>query len=439
MFSIVNIARVTLAKLLTFLYTVLSVFGSGIVIDPSLPEAPDDFQPVVRFAVCSDIHLDGDPQQNEAIRFAQLFQKSYAYASSCEYDKLDAVIVCGDMTNNGLPEQYKVFKDVINANIKDETQLLVTMGNHEFIAYRDNDASVGTRVFEEQMERNDDNSYVINGYHFIVCSYAEDGKTFTKKASWLDSEIRAAKKDTGDKPIFVFQHPAPFATCYGSLSWGDVTIPTVLCKYPQVVDFSGHSHYPVNDPRSIWQSNFTALGCGTLSYFETDLDGISGNFPYNTHEAAQFYIVEADAAGNVKIMPYDLITDTFFDNEYYLSGLAKRQYAYTYLRMKTIDKAPVFSDDTVVKTTVNDNGETVLTFTGADDKFVAESYKISVTKNALKVFDDNFSGKYMYLNEEDIYDVNLGVLGKGTYKVSIVAMNAYAELSAPLNYTFTVE
>lgn len=439
MFSIMNVLKVTLAKLISFLYSLLSVFGAGVALNPELPSSPDDFEPVVRFAVCSDIHLDGNPDQAEAQRFADLFKISYDYAATQNYDKLDAVCVAGDMTNHGLPEEYAVFKQVINDNIREETQLMVCMGNHEFIAYRDEDASEGTRVFEEQMQINDDNSYVVNGYHFILCSYDEDGHSFDSKRAWLNNEIKAAVKDTGDKPVFVFQHPAPFATVYGSVNWGDITVPMVLSKYHQVVDFSGHSHYPVNDPRSIWQGGYTSLGCGTLSYFETELDGIAGNFPYNTEMAAQFYIVEADADGNVRIKAYDLITDQWFDLDYYLTDLAERNYEYSYLRLKMIDKAPVFPENTEVTTLINDNGETILHFTGADDRFVTESYKISVTRNGLKVFDDNFSAKYMYLFEEDSYDVNLGMLKSGKYKVQIVAMNAFAELSAPYLYSFNVD
>ncbi len=144
--------------------------------------------------------------------------------------------------------------------------------------------------------------------------------------------------------------------------------------------------------------------------------------------------------GNVRIRLYDLITDQFFDSEYYLTDLAGRNYEYSYLKMKLRDKAPVFPADTVVSTSVNENGETILTFTGAKDRYVVESYKVSVTRAGVPFAADNFSGKYMYLFEEDKYDVNLGKLESGkTYKAKIVAMNAYAETSAPFTYTFTAE
>lgn len=432
-----NILHVMLAKLMAFLYTFLSFFGAGILFKADLPKAPGDFTPVLRFAVCSDVHLNGDPEAAEAQRLAKLINFMYDYSESQAYKGFDALCVAGDFADQGRPEQYDLFNKITSENLREGTQLLTCMGNHEFINYRDHDASLGARMYEEK--RGELNTSVkINGYHFILCSYAEDGKTFTSRLSWLEKEIKAAVKDTGDKPVFVFQHPAPFGTVYGSVNWGDASVPAVFLKYPQLIDFSGHSHYPVNDPRSIWQGGYTAFGCGTLSYYETELDAIAGNFPYDYHEAAQFYIVEADAAGNVRVMPYDLITDSFFDNEYYLTDLANRNFEYSYLKMKLRDKAPVFPENTGISVAADENGDYILTFTGAEDTFIVESYKVSVTKNGRKVAEDNFSAKYMYLFEDDVYTVDLGKLEAGKkYNVSVTAMNAFAELSSPLTYSFT--
>ena len=65
---------------------------------------------------------------------------------------------------------------------------------------------------------------------------------------------------------------------YGSTTcWGVKELTDILEKYPQVVDFAGHSHFPMNDPRSIWQGDYTALNTGTLSYYEMDLAGAKGD------------------------------------------------------------------------------------------------------------------------------------------------------------------
>ncbi len=81
-----------------------------------------------------------------------------------------------------------------------------------------------------------------------------------------------------------------------------------------------------------------------------------------------------------------------------------------------------------------------MTFDGAKDTFVTESYKLTVSQGAKKVFEDNFSGHYMYLFEDDKYEVNLGKLESGkTYKVVLYALNAFAKTSKPVNFSFTAQ
>ncbi len=437
MFSFINSGRIALAKFFSAYYSVISLFTAGINTSKELPKTPDDFNPVVRFAVCSDVHLNGDENQEEAKRLRKLIDFMYGYSEKSSYKNFDALVVVGDFTADGSENQYDCFNRIINEKLKNNTKLLTCTGNHEYIKYRDVDASVGTKVFEKKMGHKDDTHVVINGYHFILCSYSEDGYTFNSKLPWLDKVISSAEHNSQNKPIFVFQHPAPFSTVYGSIHWGDISVPKVLNKYNNVIDFSGHSHYPINDPRSIWQGKYTALGCGTLSYFETELDFFAGNNPYQYTKAAEFYIVEADENGNVSVKPYDLITNSFFDNQYYFEDLHNNNFQYTFNKLKRLDKPPKFENPDV-HTYINEKGETLLCFNGAKDLFVTESYKLSVYKNFKTVFSDNFSGKYMYIFEKDYYEVNLGILPKGKYTVRIQALNAYAKVSETLKYTFTV-
>lgn len=443
MFSLMNTARTVLSKLVSLIYSGICLLLTGPTVPRDMPKTPEDFTPVLRFMVCSDIHINDEiTDQKEPDRFVKAVETAYAYAKAQKYSSLDAVCVAGDFTDQGKREQYEIFISCAEKALNDSTRLLICSGNHEYIEYREDPeqgAEVGALVYEEMLGRSEDEHNIINGYHFISVSYDSNGDTFKGKKKWLDNEIKKAVSDTGDKPIFVFQHPAPFGTVYGSIHWGDLTISEVLSKYPQVIDFSGHSHYPINDPRSIWQGTFTALGCGTLSYFETEIDYIAGNYPYESENAAQFYIVEADAQGNVRVLGYDLITDGFFGNEYYLTGLAQRNYDYTFNKMKARDSIPVFEEGASVGTYKNDEGNTILTFDGAKSSFIVESYKISVCEyGLLKAAEANISGKYMYLYMDDAYSVDLGKLKSGhTYTVEIVALNAYSQTSAPLKYTFT--
>lgn len=458
MISVKNLARTALAIMGSAFFALLSLFSVGPG-KQELPVTPDDFTPVTRFVVCSDVHFKNDnalEEKGEAAgeeyekylkevvippqRLTSAINSAYDYAENYDgYKGLDAFAVVGDFTNRGKPEQYEAFVSVMNDNIREGTQSIICSGNHEYYDYRDNDRTEGSRVFEKYIGALN-NHYVINGYHFISVSYDEKVETYIKSGAWLKKELDKAVADTGDKPIFVFQHPAPFFTIYGGVKWGDPMIAAILKDYPQVVDFSGHSHYPINDPRSIWQGEFTALGDGTLAYFETELDTIAGNYPGDETQAAQYYIVEGDKDGNIRIRAYDLITNQFFDLEYYLTGLAQKNYPYSFYNLKKHDEAPVFENGGNLAASLNENGETVLTFDGAKDVFVTESYKLTVSCGAKKVFEDNFSGNYMYLFEDDKYEVNLGKLESGKkYNVVLYALNAFAETSKPVKFSFTAQ
>ncbi len=101
------------------------------------------------------------------------------------------------------------------------------------------------------------------------------------------------------------QHMAISNTVVGSENWGVANLTDTLSKYPQVIDFSGHSHFPMKDPRSIYQGAFTALGDGTMFYYELGINGLqaTGFYPIdefgdysrsaaNSISGAEFYIVE---------------------------------------------------------------------------------------------------------------------------------------------------
>ena len=321
MFSFMNCIGQLLSGFLTIVFTALFSLSSLLGgINQDLPKTPEDFAPILRFVVCSDVHLDCTNDQNRETKFEALFTDTYKYAAKSSYKKLDAVIVAGDFANSGLDEEYIRFNELVDKNIKPETQLLTCMGNHEFINYRDYDATIAYERYKALINENVDTHIVINGYHFIGVSYDNNGKTFKGKTEWLDAQLKKASKDTPDKPIFVYQHPHPTATVYGSINWSDVDIRSVLTKYPQVIDFSGHSHYTSTDPRSVWQGSFTAIGTGStralmsnLNYFGHDKDAPG--------DSGTCWIVEVDADGNTRLQLWDLANHKFFEkNDFFLSN-----------------------------------------------------------------------------------------------------------------------
>lgn len=402
-------------------------------------KTPEDFEPVLRFVACSDIHLNGEKNQENAIKFANMFKDAYNYAENSDYNKLDAVIVAGDFTGGGAEKEYQMYNKIVEENIKDETQLLTILGNHEFIDYRDVDASVGYDVFKKYVNEDVDTDVVINGYHFIGVSYDDDGKSFTGKMKWLDERLCNATKEDPDKPIFVYQHPHPIFTVYGSVNWGDITLRAVLSKYPQVVDFSGHSHYSPSDPRSVWQGEFTAIGCGSLAAFMGNLNYIEGDQDA-PGKSGGAWIVEVDKYGNVSMKLYDVENRMFFENiDYYFTDLSdSTKRTYNWHKQESLDTAPVFPENAVITNSVNTDGETVITFPEAKGYYDAEDYKITVKNNANDVvFEKTVISEYVRATDDDV-QVNLGVLDAGEYTVKVISYSPYAKKGETLKNTITV-
>ncbi len=402
-------------------------------------KTPDDFEPVLRFVACSDIHLDGEENQENAIKFANLFKDVYKYAENSEYKKVDAVIVAGDFTGGGAEKEYQMFNKIVEENMKAETQLLTILGNHEFIDYRDVDASVGYDVYKKFINENVDTDVVINGYHFIGVSYDDDGESFTGKMKWLDERLSNATKEDPEKPIFVYQHPHPFLTVYGSVNWGDISMRAVLSNYPQVVDFSGHSHYAPSDPRSVWQGEFTAIGCGSLAAFMGNLNYIEGDKDA-PGKSGGAWVVEVDKDGNVSMKLYDVENRMFFDEiDYYFTDLSDpTKRTYNWNKQESLDTAPEFPENSVVTSNINDNGETMISFPEAKGYYYAENYKITVTyENGDVVYEKTVISEYVRATSDDV-KVNLGVLESGVYTVKVVSYSPYAKKGETLKNNITV-
>ncbi len=393
----------------------------------SFPQLPQNFKPVIRFAVCSDIHISGEENDRGAENLANMLDDMNALNEN-GYDGIDALIVAGDMTGRGLDKQYEKFVSVIREHKKDKTELLICLGNHEFIEYRDYDPKIGYEKYKKYISENVDTHNVINGYHFIGISYSDDAKTFKGKERFMHAEITKAENEAPKKPVFVFQHPAPAATIYGSVIWGDKTIKKVLKKHRNVIDFSGHSHYVPSDPRTCCQARFTALGTGSLK-------GLLGNPGYtqpdseSAFESAACLVAEADNSGNVRIRCYDAVSRRFFsDCERYLPDVTvKNNMIYRWNNMRKADTKPQFEADTA-ELIKNNDGTMSLVFDGAKGYFYAESYGIIIKNSDGKtVFDKTVVSEYTRAERLKM-NVNVGKLESGAYRVIITPRSPFAKL-----------
>ncbi len=412
--------------------------------------AADDFTPVLRFAVASDVHISvGDDARNP--RLGQLFDTAYAYAdASSTYKGLDAVVLVGDITDSGRQEEYDILNEIINSHIREGTRLIPVMGNHDL-------GNTGTEGYLANLGDTLDLHEVINGFHFIGLSPQPTDTWHTpSQILWMAKELRKAEKDDPNKPIFTFQHGHIWKTVYVSRSWYtqmSAPLHAVYSLYPQVVNFSGHSHGPVNNPLEVWQSRYTLFGTGTLKYFEMERDISDNTVPAGSENAAQYLIVEVDANNYVRVMPYNLLTNDFFktptrmDNSEtrLIFGVniprGRKDFAYTAARKKTA-KEPWFPADAAIRLKEQTADTVTLEFDQADDYECVYGYRIEVADvNSPRkaVLTKEIYSEYYFEPMSDTLTVTLEGLAPGNYTVRVIPLNVWLmegePISVPLSLT----
>ncbi len=360
-------------------------------LEKKLAEAVEqDFVPVFRFAITSDVHVKANDRTN-ADRLAKLFQTAYRYSEGhATYKSLDAVLLAGDNCESGADAEYAELNRVVKENMREGTQFVPIMGNHEF--------SVGGHDgYERNMETPLDVHVVVKGFHIIGLSPdPKDTWQTLKQANWMYGELKKAEADDPDKPIFTMQHGHIWRTVYVSRSWHTqafTSLHSVYSQFPQVVNFSGHSHGPINNPISIWQNSYTQVGTGTLNYFEMERDITKKTIPEGANRAAQYTIVEVDAQNRVRLLPYNILTDDFMKTPSTTDDPDKQlirqidkpsdpsTYVYTSARKKTATK-PWFDKDAAVAVTNVGADSVTIVFDSAEDNECVYGYSVKVAEAA---------------------------------------------------------
>ncbi len=411
------------------------------------------FHPALRFAVASDVHFDDSGSEVQEGRLEKMFDIAYNYASSQEYAALDGAFFVGDFTNRGTEISMQKFFDALTSHAKEETITHAPLGNHEYGA--------GEMTHERYLRisgyENIHEHKIIGGYHFLFLSPDRNsGMTFSEDArKWLEENLQIAADDdeSGSRPIFVFQHEHIRGTVYGSEDWGVDDLTDILEKYPQVIDFSGHSHYPMNDPRTIWQGTFTALGTSTLSYYEMGIAGMQrsgifhtdyeGGYANHAHlfDAAQFYIVEVDENNAVKIIGYDITAGKFMDDVVYCLRSVKsiEDFRYTDER-KTSSQVPYFEKNTAICAEEILPTSAKIRFGQAVCKDDVQNYIVNLYKDGEFISSQRrLACTFMDPAPEEL-TVTFDSLTPGeTYNVEIIAVSSWEKLSEPVTFEFTTE
>jgi len=442
----------------------------------------DENNVVITFGAISDIHLES--KGNDA-KFKQALSTLKAFASK-RGSKLDSVVIVGDICQT--KAEISLFKTAFEGAGLD-SKLFFTLGNHDQEAYSyyggvslslaDFKSVLGDSYFsaddnlttgDRHMAITDENG---KSHHFLIIqpnSYGNstDGDKITFHASsitWLDAKLAEITAADPNAYVYLFTHAMIADTCYGSdldlngpltnkgngSYWYTSDLTSTLEKYPQVVTFSGHLHFPINDERSIMQDKFTSIGTGSVAYLamEEGYRNASGTRPNGNTEVSAGHVVEIDAKGNIRITRLDLATGENFGDPWVLDAPdAEKTHLKKYSAdRKNTNQAPSMEGVTPVVSCVNANGTIVASLTfgaGTDDSFI-HHYKIQVTNaksGAVMLNGKWLSDFYLVANPENrakSFTISIGrLLANKTYKVEITAVDSWGAESEPLVSTFTV-
>ncbi|MFC3885490.1 metallophosphoesterase family protein [Bacillus songklensis] len=410
--------------------TGLSVSAASSSSSPSAIN-PKGVKPNLIFPVISDVHIKSDSNKTLEKFIATLEQLNQVVP------KQDAFVVVGDLTDNGFTAEYDKFMSAYNPRKQPKAVSLMAIGNHDYW----NGLSV-TDAQKRFLEKTGMQSIyyhkVIKGYHLIVLG-TEDGKTegtySVKQIEWLGEQLRKASADDPNKPIFVFHHQPITGTIYGS-EWGfsenrDLFYNT-LKEYPQVISFSGHTHYPLDDPRIIHQKDFTSIGTSTGAYLWLDSGRIQGEVPEGADILNQALIVEV-YDNKVLFHRRDIHKNDWTGEPFEISYPANKQkFKYTEDRDK---EAPFFNPNSMLSIVHEKTTATSLAimFTQARDNLLVHDYKVVVKKADTGEVANQFLAFSEFYKDPVPNPLTLPIDGlqpNTLYEIEVHALDAYSNVSA---------
>jgi len=384
----------------------------------------DDENVVLNFVAFSDVHITTAPDAldtEETGCTEERYEKAMQQVSEMN---VDALIFLGDMCNDTaytedqsvMDYEINTFKRITESYISDDVKLFYCLGNHDSQNSHDENNipdGVIARYYQEMLgerwlidgEYNDgigNRHAVINGHHFIsVEPKWKGGGTYTDDTiAWFEETLESIVNDPeyNDEYIFVLSHPiATGSDIYGK--GGNIsTFPRlheVMQKYPQVVKFSGHTHFPMNNETIINQNDYTSVGIGAFFYITLYhlenllLDGgtynIKGYFPSDSRATAPGLQVEIDANGNMRMTRIDFFRNGEKTKDSWLIPAVdteeKTHLNYYSVARANINSAPYFEEQDALQVERESASKLTLTWNIAEDDDEVYYYRIDFLQN----------------------------------------------------------
>lgn len=401
---------------------------------------------------------------------------------------LDAVFFAGDIVNNARASQVESFKEVYEDVLDPvKTPFIFCLGNHDIYSgrpytYQHLNLDVFYRIFGDAYRTYDvENTdlqmgyvhQVVGDYHFLainpmdsgyVCEVGDpSGAHYAPELlEWLDNLLAKITTEQPNHYVFVTTHPMLRGLAYGgdlvmgTLFWNTKELLEVLNKYPQVVAFGGHLHFPISDERSIMQDKVTNINCGAMSYMATENGGfremLSVTVMKDASEVSNGHLVQIDEDGNLRIIRMNFGLHKTIKEPWILpapTADGAHLQRYTWARGNAENnQPPVLAEDAI---TVTDNGAWItdgalrptLSFKAGTDDDLIHYYKITITEGDQVVEEAKLlADSYLHASPADMKTLWTLELAADTYfkghayTISLAAYDSWEAESNIVTYTY---
>ncbi|MWV43746.1 hypothetical protein GRF59_08855 [Paenibacillus sp. HJL G12] len=437
-------------------------------------------KPLLEFVAMSDVHVgssSGDPQGNSEEALAKVrarYTSNFDVISSI-FNKPDAIVIAGDAINDngdGLGANHAIVRDIFQEQLArtnmTNTRVQFSMGNH------DDKVATATNNYPTEWFTTQPNGYyeqTIGGYSFFFLN-GNNYNSDTAQRNWLKSRLSEITSDPANmnKPIFITLHHPVTGTVMDGQQTSNPNLYTDLKDYPEAIVLSGHSHLNINDDRAIHQKDFTSINLGSMSYIEVDHgysavtdEGLAdGRFEFPVNQA-QFIEVYAD---RIEIERVEFNGDPgsiYKDGKWQgpsnapfnsagalagkkwvvkLQGNTKEEIKsnFTYTSNSRNQIAPQFPSNPELQITTGADDTPVLSFRQAKDDQSMHHYEIKILNKRTGAISKSYNVLSDYYFSPIPNKMNIPMTGLDaatSYSITVTAVDAYGNKSAPLQTSFT--
>ena len=245
----------------------------------------------LRLGVISDIHMTTSES-------GEKFRRALAYFRG---RGADAVVVAGDLADWGLMSSLKCVKAAWDAEMSGTGIVpLFISGNHDFDGWWYGDMTLDMHMqgysedealarlgMKKCWEEVFGEPYAeirhrkVKGFDFVSAEWAGQGRVNDVQiVEWFKAHRGELATD---RPVFFVRHvPIPGTVSSSAARGGDTALTECLKGMPNVVSLTGHTHWTLNDERSIWQGGgLTAISVPSMSYTSIPKGYENGSGPRN--------------------------------------------------------------------------------------------------------------------------------------------------------------